>query len=783
MEAPSICPYSHSSLGKVVLDYCHDSSKSAKKFNFKTSSSHDLTLSIPESELTWKGGSRTQGTQMLIFRASQSVSVKPGATKKKPPHLLSSSTSLGSNSSSASASVKKTARKTVALELQRINPANLAKFQSQTVAPSTTLAQSHDQTIGGSRPVAAVDLQNGRRCGSAESAENVAVVSQKVNGCGSSSVSNAARSKSLSKQNRSDNSHKQQVNTSLDDDVVMDSDHNLGAARTQALHRKKPDTKEIGVMTDLCGIDSVLDLSPVSSKMTNISTANDRKSSGNLHLSLGPRPSTKKGFTDRCTSPGFPSKLQPFKNGGGVNGLTFNGYASPEVLMLRAGPGAYQRKKKKALSLLHRCKDKHLNCLVSSERNGQHRDVLTHKDPETGEIRQFCELQGGAAAMCSGGGKRGDVPFTISIPRMILSPNSQQQSDAENMEDLDAGNDATGENCERLSCDDNARKGQKADSLPTQQKNVTSSSSTYKRRSEIQLLLDGDKPPSERISASEVPIFTAEDLSSRNNRTTGGGGAVGGATSSGSGGGGGGSGAVVNKSWLDSSTRKITPVAHFDHSYFSFPHKFTGIVSSSSSNSSSNNTGGVNSAAHSRKRSVSDSDNPIPTARSPGPVAAPPPPKQQKVNNRSGTVSSSVLEESESCPQGGDPLLSENSNGDALPTPALEAAHSVNSNTPLQVASDKPEIGDDCGSLDIESLSKFGCTNSDPLFQPEDVFASELVVFDSRGDCLLQEGEYSIMMQRCSKKEGVAETNKVLTFPPLTWSSVFGGHTETRVSG
>ena len=764
MEAPSLRPYSHSRLGKFVLDYHHDCNKDVSKINWRDTNGRDLMLSIPESELTWKGGSKTQGTQMLVFRATQSLDIKPETAKDKSSQLVSS-TSSASNLSTG----KKTARKTVALELNRINPASLAKLQSQATVSSTV--QSYDQAVGeGGSRLPAVDCQAKKRNGSIGSAKNVAIASQNLNGHVPSSVTNNTGSKSSSKQNRSSNSRKQQVDTSIDDSEKSGADvgQNLGSARTEAFFRKKPDTKEVGVMTDLCGIDSVLDLSPVNSKPSKVDGATNRKRFDTLHLSLDPRPSLKTGCVDRCTSPGFPSKYQPFTNGGGFNGLIFNGYASPDVLTLRAGPGTYQRNKK-ALSLLNSRMDKRMNSLVSLERNGQLGATMTHKDPETGEIRLYSELLGGARAFADGspGARRGGVPFTISIPRTILSPPSQQVSDMESAGELDVEEGTSADKSEQVSSNIDNKKGGKAESLPAQQKSSSTSSSTYRRRSEIQLLLDGDKPPSERISASEVPIFTAEDLSSRNTRSTGGGGAVGGAS-------GGGGGGVMNKPWLDSSTRKITPVAHFDHSYFSFPQKFTGIVSSHSTSTASN----VSSAANSRKRSVSDSESTVSKNLSSESVITPPPPKQQKVSG-SGMNTSTVMEESKGeSSQGGDPTLSECSSNGVVCNPSQDATQPVSTLS----ATNKSEI-DGC-DVDSESSSKSDSNNVSSLFHPDDVFTSEVVVFDSRGDCLLQEGEYSIMMQRCSnskRDQGVEEMDELLTFPPLTWSSVFGGCNEIKV--
>ena len=781
MEAPKLCPYSHSSLGKFVLDYQHNgitssSRLSSKKANSSCSSNgsgrcHDLTLSIPESDLTWKGGSRSAGTQMLVFRASQRTKNDLTSIRKRA-RLPSSS--------------KKPGRKTVALELNRINP---ARFQSQATVPSTMAAQSNnDQSVAdscttlnkGGRPVV-VESQSSRRKSSSSSVENYGSASSvpkvvHVHRHSSSVAASDASAKSSNGIYWSDCNHSQEE---ADSSMESNSEANSGAARTKGLFRK-PEMRNIGVMTDLCGIDSVLDLSPVGSN-------SNHKGSTNLHLSLQPCPSLKKGCTDRCTSPGFPSKHQPFRNGG-VNGFTFNGYANPDVLMLRAGPGIYQQnKKKKALLLLQNHTGHHQQAeyVLDLERNGGGEAVMTHTDPQTGEIGP----RGKFHAVAGGGG---ELPFKVSIPRTILNYSSNGDEGCNNGTTVEPvataeGASVTGEGSEgeqpmqvQTSSNDTNKKGSTQSSLTgAQQQQQLKSPSPYKRRSEVQLLLDGDKPPSERISASEVPIFTAEDVSSRNTRNTGRG------SNSSSGGG------QLNKSWLDSSTRKITPVDHFDYAFVSLTEKVTGIVHSNSSSSNSGGGGGgsssgvSSSAGNSRKRNISDSDGTLSTVLSSGQGggsdALPPPTKQAKVVNN-GRANSASINTEENCKLDGADPSSES--GAAVTSPTLvsaaqdttgdisKAIASYGSNTSLESESLGTAKGDDSGLVDKNSF-----------FQPDDVFASELVVFDSRGDCLLQEGEYSILMQRCSKKESVGDVPGLLTFPPLTWSSVFAnGRTNKKVS-
>ena len=696
---------------------------------------------------------------MLVFRASQHVAGarNDSLSVRKRARLLSSS----------SASSKRAARKTVALELNRINP---AKFQTQPQAATPSMmAQSYDQLVADSSTgkggrALAVDSQSSRRNSSSTSVENSVQKVAHVNGH-SSSV--ATYEKSSGRLNWSDCNHNQEED---DSSTETDSEANCGAARTKGLF-KKPETREIGVMTDLCGIDSVLDLSPVGSNST---TSSNRKGLTNMRLSLQPCPSLKKGCTDRCTSPGFPSKHQPFRNGS-VNGFTFNGYASPDVLKLRAGPGIYQQNKKKAaLSLLRNHTDQQIGSVLALERNGVQEASMTHKDPETGEIRPRSEFQA-AASLDDVTNDDGELPFKVSIPRTVLNSSSNGDDGCkdggvtEPCAATTAGGAAVGSEEPmqvQTSINDTNKKGStQSSSAVTQQQKSPSSTSTYKRRSEIQLLLDGDKPPSERISASEVPIFTAEDLSSRNARNTGGGGS--------------GSGGQLNRPWLDSSTRKITPVDHFDYAFVSLTEKVTGIVHSSSGGGGSVSGVSGSVASSSRKRNMSDSDGGGPPSMTPssgqGGAAsgtAPPPTKQAKMVNNSSSANSSNVEEDRRLDGVGPSSESVTS-----PTLGSNAQDTTTANTSKAIAS-----CDSNSSLDSESLNvakSGGVVDKNSLFQSDDVFASELVVFDSRGDCLLNEGEYSILMQRCSKK---GEVPGLLTFAPLTWSSVFaGGCTDSKV--
>ena len=79
-------------------------------------------------------------------------------------------------------------------------------------------------------------------------------------------------------------------------------------------------------------------------------------------------------------------------------------------------------------------------------------------------------------------------------------------------------------------------------------------------------------------------------------------------------------------------------------------------------------------------------------------------------------------------------------------------------------------------SLEVPPVTGTGITT------PEGLFCAEMVVFDSRGECLLDEGEYSILMQKCPRRDGESCSGEapptppppLLTFSPLSWNSVFG---------
>ena len=250
--------------------------------------------------------------------------------------------------------------------------------------------------------------------------------------------------------------------------------------------------------------------------------------------------------------------------------------------------------------------------------------------------------------------------------------------------------------------------------------NHTYSKRRYKvparKRSEIQLLLDGDKPPGQRISAEEIPVFTAEDPSNRATRY------------------------MIHQSkgsWtqLGTGTRKITPVEPFTYPFSPtlIPKKLSGI-----------------------KRSLSESDAPLSSD------VSSPPPKMPRVaemdEEKEEKMEESMDEDSE---------VLETQDMDVKTTGAVSQSVSPPPTPPPP----NVELTDEKSRDFAEQATGVA---------PEGLFCAEIVVFDSRGECLLDKGEYSILMHKCPQKSAGAEPPPLVTFAPLSWSSIFGGGEQVR---
>ena len=247
------------------------------------------------------------------------------------------------------------------------------------------------------------------------------------------------------------------------------------------------------------------------------------------------------------------------------------------------------------------------------------------------------------------------------------------------------------------------------------------------RRSEIQLLLDGDKPPGQRISAEEIPVFVAEDVSSRTTRRSKG-------------------------PWQQSSTRKITPVEHFNYPLSpSSPKKSTGDQLH----------------LENRKRVLSESDS----------LSSPPPSKQPRIEAETlpplqSLAHTQQLQQMQPVPHPAPKLQQQQPLPQPLQPPQPPQPPIVPMTT--NFTSSTPESDEKTMRIQtpaVEDTSLLEQSNPDHVLT-EEVFNAELAVFDSRGSCLLNDGEYSILMQQSPKKEG--DSPGLLTFAPLKWNSIFG---------
>lgn len=247
------------------------------------------------------------------------------------------------------------------------------------------------------------------------------------------------------------------------------------------------------------------------------------------------------------------------------------------------------------------------------------------------------------------------------------------------------------------------------------------------RRSEIQLLLDGDKPPGQRISAEEIPVFVAEDVSSRTTRRSKG-------------------------PWQQSSTRKITPVEHFNYPLSpSSPKKSTGDQLH----------------LENRKRVLSESDS----------LSSPPPSKQPRIEAETlpplqSLAHTQQLQQMQPVPHPAPKLQQQQPLPQPLqpPQPPQPPIVPMTTNfTSSTAESDEKTMRIQTPA--VEDTSLLEQSNPDHVLT-EEVFNAELAVFDSRGSCLLNDGEYSILMQQSPKKEG--DSPGLLTFAPLKWNSIFG---------
>ena len=249
-----------------------------------------------------------------------------------------------------------------------------------------------------------------------------------------------------------------------------------------------------------------------------------------------------------------------------------------------------------------------------------------------------------------------------------------------------------------------------------------------RKRSEVQLLLDRDKPPEERISAEDVPVFIAEDLADRTTPQT--------------------HGQQSGVSWtqLGTGTRKILPV-----DLLTYPVGTAGCVKKA------HEGGGV-------KRSLSDPEV-LPEAD-----GLSPPLKMARVSGTDSAVKAvgSSVEDSTGVEDKNSDFEKDDMETEPLSTPHTSLPCS---------ARDEAAAG-----TGFSTASSARDDSSGTGTAPEGLFCAEMVVFDSRGECLLDEGEYSILMQKCPQRDVGGGPPPLTTFSPLSWSSVFGGGDQVRLT-
>lgn len=687
-------PYSCRSLGKQVLKYRAAEEKGEGISRppplppnpESEGPGGDLTLTIPESLLAWRG-EKTPGTQMLVFKAT-CIRRQP---KKKPLHLHNF---VG----------QKGCRKNVVVEVNRLNLGQRPKQQVSSQDGGSTSSREQ-QSLGGngvdgataSPGHSASNGVGGTSCGGRQQQEmRNATQTPECQGFGK-----VGKNCEWGMASRGTAPPEQQ--TSGCDVACSTQDKGVGTGgggklnstlSKHGLLQKKSKSKlkkakmDAAVMTEISfGTGNIPDMCSIS---CNPSTANGgtmpNHSTGTFSAPSDPAfspPTAKRGFVHRCTSP---------KLNGNLNGL-LNGYALPEVeAALKARRNhqplmaAETKEKPKPIPVKKGGASPIYKGGIIRKRIVKIRSKANNSSSSSSNFKRKVRIPAGS-------GKRGTRSFLVSFPRLHYDSRLPYATDR----NADAASSQVGEEV----------RGRR-------------------RRSQMELLLDGDKPRGQRLSETGIPVFVAEDISNRSFSGT--------AT------------AGSHSPWLESSTRKITPVEHF-----SYPIS-TGF-SPTKRNSGSATPNEVNgmltsppSSSNYRKR-VSD----VVEVDSP-PLLLPPPVKQPKVVSDTSSSKECGQEKAEGISESlKDSACNEKSSMNGLVQPALDVQEPKVKATPLKTEATPPTS--------------------------TAVFSAELVVFDSRGECLVKDGSYSILMQNCSDKKGLG----LSTFEPLTWSSVFGNGKMVRL--
>ena len=249
---------------------------------------------------------------------------------------------------------------------------------------------------------------------------------------------------------------------------------------------------------------------------------------------------------------------------------------------------------------------------------------------------------------------------------------------------------------------------------------------------EMQLLLEGEEPPDQQFNSEDVAVFAAEEPVSQTAQKQ--------------------PQQQPKLSWmqLGAGNRRVIPVT---------ASPLPGLV------------GTKNTSITGVKRNLSESD----VAVEPDLHPAPPPPKIARVSE---TVTVEVLEQSH---DGAARDVEMNISGLDTSETQMETTSTLTpAPKPTPASHNAPTVDHELQNGNSTSGPNSRIKTETPAsagVPPEGLFCAEMVVFDSRGECLLDEGDYSILMQKCPEKgdSGTEEgPPRLFTFSPLSWTSVFG---------
>ena len=824
-------PYSCLSLGKQLLKYkaTNPTSSSSSSSNpsedladIDTSSQSesgqleepneeeekDLTLTIPESMLTWRGDHSSPGTRMLVFRVTSCVKRPSSAAskpKRKPVQLINFVSRKG-------------CRKNVAVEVNRLNLADIEQAKAKSkgqpdLGPGSGEGGKGSDVRNGWSEMNGVDACNGT--GDLES-ECVAGLENGGVGRLVSSNSNSGEADSRDGTGTRIRGRTGGVVSSellISDDVSMNTptDTCEGRGNKGTLSKHGPLTKksksklnkkarsDASVMTEISlGTGIIKDMrsvSPLSGSPTHDHAAssfaspppqNDHAPLANNHAHSSLPPLPKKGYVNKSTSP-----RMLFRNGS-FNGV-MNGYALPEVAAALKARSLQQSDSKNHVESKVPEKEvtEKTDDAVSKEKTDRVVKVnrVTPKKPLKQIVATLKRKRKRLAKNSSakkfkrvlrqpvGTGKRGTRSFLVSLPRVHYDDHFGSESGRVGTRTgaKRGAHDSTppppppsritaSEGGARGGVGGGSGGGGGGKTISTSSGNAATTT-TYRRRSEIQLLLDGDKPRGQRLSETDIPVFVAEDISNRSTCNS----------------------ASSNLIWLESSTRKITPVEHFAypipslsptrrapgasgevHSAGSSPTMLhlpgggTGVGGGGGNHRKrvSNNTELVISPPTKHLRVTSTHSNPADTSR-----------RKEKERSNVRRAEEAVTEE------GAMEIKEEEEGG--RNDQALDASTQAVAAPPTQSLASLPSAAQKLVATAVER------DTPPTMVTTTMTYSGELAMFDSRGECLVKDGQYSILMQSCSSSSSFADSSStggkpgpqqgLSTFEPLTWATVFGG--------